>query len=390
MRTGIVNARLIDGERIRPGGLYWEDGRILPAAAEALPCDETIDAQGAYLCPGFIDIHTHGGGGADFLDGTVEAFCTAARMHARHGTTTLIPTATSGSLPEMRAMTAAFEEALRENREGSDMPGLHLEGPYFSPAQAGAQDPRFLRNPEPEEYLPILDSTDRILRWSAAPELPGALAFGRELSRRGILAAIGHSDADYDQVRAAMDAGYRHVTHLYSCMSTVHRKNAYRRAGVVESAYLLNGLTVEIIADGCHLPGPLLEFTRRFIGPARTALVTDSMRGAGMPDGESVLGSRENGIPVILEEGVAKLPDRSAFAGSTATADRLVRVMTGPGGASLPEAVRMLTATPAAIMGLTDRGTLTPGLRADLVVLDDQLNVLRTVINGKTVWKKGN
>ena len=390
MRTAIVNARLVDGDLIRPGGLCYENGRILAVCSqEDVPCDETVDAQGAYLAPGFIDIHTHGGGDADFMDGTAQAFLTAARMHARHGTTTLVPTATSGSAKEMRRMTAALEEALRMNGEGADMPGLHLEGPYFSPAQAGAQDPRFLRLPKPEEYLPILDSTDKILRWSAAPELPGALDFGRELTKRGILAAIGHSDAEYDEVRAAVDAGYRHVTHLYSCMSTVHRKHAYRYAGVVESAYLIGSLTVEIIADGCHLPAPLLQFVRRFIGPQRTALITDSMRGAGMPDGPSILGSRENGLPVVLEEGVAKLPDRSAFAGSIATCDRLLRVMTSLGEASLPEAVRMLTATPAAIMGFSDRGALKEGLRADLVLFDEEVQVLRTVVGGKTVFRKG-
>ena len=389
MRTGIVNARLIDGDQLRDGSLYYEDGRIIAVTGDDLPCGERIDAKGAYLSPGFIDIHTHGGGGADFLDGTAEAYCTAARLHAQHGTTTLVPTATSDSLEGIRTMAAAYEEAVKVNREGADMPGLHLEGPYFSQTQAGAQDPRYLRAPKPEEYMHILDATDRILRWSAAPELPGALEFGKELTRRGILAAIGHSDADYDQVRAAVDAGYRHVTHLYSCMSTVHRKNAYRYAGIVESAYLMDGLTVEIIADGCHLPGPLLELVRRFIGPTRTALITDSMRGAGMPDGKSILGSRKNGLPVVLEDGVAKLPDRSAFAGSTATADRLLRVMTGMGGASLTEAVRMLTATPANIMGFADRGVLAPGLRADLVLLDGSLNVIRTVVGGSTVWKRG-
>ena len=389
MRTGIENVRIVHPDGIRKGHVYFEDGKILAVTGQRLPCDAAVDGAGAYLAPGFIDLHTHGGGDADFMDGTPEAFRAAARMHARHGTTTLIPTATSGSLAEIRAMTAAFEEALADNVGGADMPGLHLEGPYFAPAQAGAQDPRYLRAPDPAEYLPILDSTDRILRWTAAPELPGALEFGRELTRRGVLAAIGHSDADYDQVSAAVDAGYRHVTHLYSCMSTVHRKNAYRYAGVVESAYLIDALTVEIIADGCHLPGPLLQFVRRFIGPSRTALVTDSMRGAGMPDGESVLGSRKNGLPVILEDGVAKLPDRSAFAGSTATADRLLRVMTGAGGASLAEAVRMLTDTPARVMGFGDRGALAPGLRADLVMLDEALNVVRTVVGGRTVWERG-
>ena len=183
-----------------------------------------------------------------------------------------------------------------------------------------------------------------------------------------------------------MRAGYRHVTHLYSCMSTVHRKNAYRFAGVLESAYLLDDLTVEIIADGIHLPAPLLQFVYRFKGPDSIALVTDSMRGAGMPDGLSILGSRENGQQVLIEDGVAKLMDRSAFAGSVATTDRLVRNMRTLAGATLTDAVKMATATPARIMGFADRGELKAGNRADLVLFDEDIVIQRTIVGGQTVF----
>ena len=169
-------------------------------------------------------------------------------------------------------------------------------------------------------------------------------------------------------------------------MSTVHRKNAFRYAGVVEAAYLLDELTVEVIADGVHLPAPLLQFVYRFKGPDKIALVTDSMRGAGMPDGLSVLGSRKNGQQVLIEDGVAKLMDRSAFAGSVATTDRLVRNMIRLGGASLPDAVKMATETPARIMGFADRGRLEAGLRADLVFFDDEIRVSRTMVAGRTVF----
>lgn len=390
MVTKISNARIIRGDEILDGAnLYFADGVITAVSEDALPFDEEIDAQGLYLAPGFIDIHSHGGGDADFMDGTPEAFLTAAQMHAQHGTTTIVPTATSGTYEEMASMSEVFEEACRQNTSGADMPGLHLEGPYFSMAQRGAQDPKFIRSPQPEEYNQILNASDHILRWSAAPELEGALEFGKALTQRGVLAAIGHSDADYDQVKAALAAGYRHITHLYSCMSTVHRRNAYRYAGVVESAYLLNGLTVEIIADGIHLPAPLLEFVYRFIGPDRTALVTDSMRGAGMPDGLSILGSRKNGQQVLLEDGVAKLMDRSAFAGSVATTDRLVRNMIAMAGATLTDAVKMAAATPAKIMNFTDRGRLESGLRADFVLFDEQISVHRTIVGGHTVYQEG-
>ena len=389
MITKISNARIIRGDEILDGqSMYLLDGVILGISEREMAFDEEIDAQRMYLAPGFIDIHSHGGGDADFMDGTVEAFLQAARMHAQHGTTTIVPTATSGTREEMAGMSKVYEEACAQNTDGADMPGLHLEGPYFSMAQRGAQDPKFIRAPRPEEYIAILDASDHILRWSAAPELEGALEFGEELTRRGVLAAIGHSDADYDQVKAALGAGYRHVTHLYSGMSTVHRRNAYRYAGVVESAYLLKDLTVEIIADGIHLPAPLLEFVYRFIGPDRTALITDSMRGAGMPDGLSILGSRENGQEVLIEDGVAKLKDRTAFAGSVATTERLVRNMVCMAGATLTDAVKMATATPAKIMGFDDRGRLEEGLRADLVLFDDDINVRRTIIGGRTVYRE--
>lgn len=346
MNTKISGGRLIIDGEIRDGlNLYIENGKIAAITAQELPAGEVIDACGSYVSPGFVDIHSHGGGDADFMDGTSAAFLTAAEMHARHGTTTIIPTATSGTAEEMAGMEASFEEAQRSNVRGADMPGLHLEGPYFVMSQRGAQDPRYVRSPDPAEYEAILGSSSHIVRWSAAPELNGALEFGKALKERGILASIGHSDASYDEVVKAVDAGYSHVTHLYSCMSTVHRKNAFRYAGIVEAAYLMDDLTVEIIADGIHLPAPLLQFVYRFKGPDKTALVTDSMRGAGMPDGLSILGSRKTGQQVLLEDGVAKLMDRSAFAGSVATTDRLVRNMVNLAHAPLTDAVKMAAKT---------------------------------------------
>ncbi|MGI6183221.1 MAG: N-acetylglucosamine-6-phosphate deacetylase [Candidatus Fimadaptatus sp.] len=389
MNTKITGGHLIIDGEIRDGlNLYIENGKIAAITAQELPADEVIDACGSYVSPGFVDIHSHGGGDADFMDGTSAAFLTAAEMHARHGTTTIIPTATSGTAGEMAGMEASFEEARRNNVRGADMPGLHLEGPYFAMSQRGAQDPRYVRDPDPAEYEAILNSSRHIMRWSAAPELNGALEFGRALKERGILASIGHSDASYDEVVKAVEAGYSHVTHLYSCMSTVHRKNAFRYAGIVEAAYLMDDLTVEIIADGIHLPAPLLQFVYRFKGPDRTALVTDSMRGAGMPDGLSILGSRKTGQQVLLEDGVAKLMNRSAFAGSVATTDRLVRNMVNLAHAPLTDAVKMATQTPARIMKLNDRGMLREGLRADIVIFGESINVSRTIVDGRTVYEQ--
>ena len=387
MITKISGGRVILPDRIAQGlDVYVADGVITAVTDAARPFDVELDADGQYVSPGFIDIHSHGGGGADFLDGTPEAFLTAASMHARYGTTTIIPTATSGKLEETLAMEQAYEQALERNVSGADMPGLHLEGPYFAMSQAGAQDPRHIRNPEPEEYLQILDRCRHILRWSVAPELPGALELGRELKRRGILAAIGHSDAEFSEVEKAWEAGYTHVTHLYSSMSTVHRRQAYRHAGVLEAAYMIDDMTVEIIADGKHLPAELLKFVYKFKGPERTALITDSMRGAGMADGPSMLGHRTNGLAVIIEDGVAKMPDRSGFAGSVATADRLVRNMVQMAQVPLPQVIQMAAATPARIMNLRDRGAIAPGLRADIVLFDEDIRVSRTFVGGQEVF----
>ena len=386
--TVITNARIIRDGKITDGALAYENGILTELPASFDGC-EVIDANGAYLCAGFIDLHTHGGGGYDFMDGTVESFLGAAELHAQHGTTTLLPTAMSASYEETCAMFDVHARAQAINERGADMPGIHLEGPYFSPAQAGAQDPRFLKNPTPEEYMPILNSTDKLLRWSVACELDGAFELADACREKGVLCAVGHSDADLATVEEAMKHGYTHLTHFYSGMSTVHRVNAYRVCGVVEAGYLLDDLTVEIIADGCHLPKGLLQMIYRFIGPDRTCLVTDSIRGAGLPDGaESILGSLANGQTVIIEDGVAKMPDRQAFAGSVATTDRLLRTMVNIAEVPLCDAVKMLTETPAKIQKFTDRGFLEVGKRADIVLFNDDLHVVRTVVGGRTVYEE--
>lgn len=385
--TIIKNARVIRGNTVTDGSVAYENGILTEVPACADGC-EIIDANGAYLSAGFIDLHTHGGAGHDFMDGTVEAFLGAAELHAAHGTTTLLPTAASGSYEETCAMFDVLAQAQANNERGADMPGIHLEGPYFAPAQAGAQDPRYLKTPKPDEYLPILNSTDKLLRWSAACELDGAFDLADACREHGVLCSIGHSDADLATVEEAMKHGYTHLTHFYSGMSTVHRINAYRVCGVVEAGYLRNDLTVEIIADGCHLPKGLLQMIYRFIGPDRTCLITDSMRGAGLPDGaESILGSLANGQTVIIEDGVAKMPDRQAFAGSVATTDRLLRTMVNIAEVPLCDAVKMLTETPAKIQKFTDRGTLDTGKRADLVLFDEDLKVVRTIVGGRTVFE---
>lgn len=392
MKTLIKNARIVLPDTTVCGAVLVHDGIIsrVIADGEGLPAaDETIDAEGNWLAPGFIDMHTHGAGGSDFMDGTVEAYRRAAVMHAQHGTTLLFPTTLTSTNELLFESFETYRKAQAEVHEGAAFGGMHLEGPYFSPQQAGAQDPRYLRNPSPEDYLPIMERGKGLLkRWSFAPELDGSEEFAACLKSHGILASIGHTNATFEQCDAAYRSGATHLTHFYSCMSTVTRRNAYRYAGVVEYGYWQDGMTVEIIADGIHVPKSLLNLLVKLKGCDGIALVTDSMRAAGMPEGPSILGGLSDGQEVVVEDGVAKLMDRSAFAGSVATADRLVRTMLGQTDVSLPEAVRMASLVPARIMGLDHvKGSIEPGKDADLVIFGDGIKVKRTIIKGNTIYE---
>lgn len=392
MTQNIVNGKFImpDGTILTDGYLTITDDRIsyVGSGVPQQPADVTIDAEGQFVAPGFIDLHTHGAGGADLMDGDVESYLTVAQTHAAHGTTAFLPTTLTCPDDELFEAFKIFKQAKEANSNGARMLGLHLEGPYFAYSQRGAQDPKNLKNPTPEHYNRIFEATDDILRWSVAPELPGAMELGNILRDRGIIASVGHTDAITDQVIESHDNGYTLMTHFYSAMSGVTRRNAFRYGGAVEAGYLLDEMDVEIIADGIHLPKELLKLIYKIKGPEHIALITDSMRAAGMPDGEYKLGSLKEGQTVIVEDGVAKLMDRTAFAGSVATADRLVRTMIRIAEVPLTDAVKMITATPARILGLQHiYGSLATGNMADIVIFDENINIRRTIIGGKTVYQ---
>jgi N-acetylglucosamine-6-phosphate deacetylase len=392
-RYRILNGQVILPDRIIPNGcVLVEGGRIagIESGDAEFSGATDIDAAGLYISPGFIDIHVHGGGGYDFMDGTEKAFLGIARIHALHGTTSMLPTTLTAEKQDLMETLAVFERVKGMAHDGANFMGMHLEGPYFSMQQRGAQDPRFIRDPDPEEYLEILAHSPSVRRWSAAPERKGAIEFGRELVRRGILPSMAHTDAIYEEALEAYVNGYTLLTHFYSAMSGVTRRNAFRYAGVVEAGYLHDGLDVEIIADGVHLPPPLLQLICKIKGPDRTALITDAMRGACMPEGESHLGTARHPFPVIVEDGVAKLPDRSAFAGSVATADRLVRTMLSSTDLKLEEVIRMISSTPARIMKVDDRtGSLKKGLDADIVLFDAGIGIRMTMVRGRIVHRTG-
>ena len=364
-------------------GVIESIGKGTPDRKQLNSCT-TVDCGGQYLSPGFIDIHCHGGGGADFMDGHMEDILTAARAHLIHGTTGICPTTLTCSDEELFTFFESFRQAREVTEQMPHLLGIHLEGPYFSPAQAGAQPPKYLVHPRPEHYHEILRrGQGNIVRWSAAPELPGALELGDELAGKGIKVSMGHSDAGFEDIVNAMEHGYSQITHFYSAMSTITRKRGRRVLGLIECGYLFGRRKVEIIADGIHLPPELLKLILKCKNHDDICLVTDSMRGAGMPDGPSLLGSKKNGVPVIIEDGIANMPDFSSFAGSVATTDRLVRVMVQKAGLPVWEAVKMASLNPASFLGIQETyGSIQPGKSADLLIFDDDIRISSVYVSG--------
>lgn len=382
----ILKDRVIYGYVLIADGLIAEVGYGAPKVVDSSA--QQIDGKGLYLSPGFFELHTHGAGGADFMDESPESMITASKTHLEHGTTSILPTTVAASPEEMLRCIDNFKTAKKNMKDGPNLIGLHMEGPYFNASQKGAIDEAYIRNPDPVEYKKMVEYADgAIVRWSVAPELPGAMEMGDYLIKHNILPSVGHSNAEYSHVAEAFKHGYTHVTHLYSGMSTIVRRGGFRFLGVIESAYALEDLTVEIIADGCHMPIELLRTVYRIKGPDKTCLVCDSMSCAGTNEKESVLGSKDSGRKVIIEDGVAKLPDRSAFAGSIATDDRLIRVMHYDVGVPLYDCVKMMSLTPAKIMGLdSKKGSIEAGKDADLVLFDDNINVKQVLVGGNTVY----
>lgn len=321
------------------------------------------------------------------MDGTTENILTAARAHLSHGTTGICPTTLTSSDEELFCFFDHFEEAKKVTEQMPHLLGIHLEGPYFSSKQAGAQPPQYLAAPQKEHYLKILDRANgNVVKWSVAPELPGAMELGDELASRGITALMGHSDAKLDIAQEAMKHGYSQLTHFYSAMSSIVREQGHRKLGLIEAGYLYEQLDVEIIADGIHLPPELLKLIVKCKNHDHICLVTDSMRGADMPDGPSLLGSLSHGVPVIIKDGIANMPDFNCFAGSVATTDRLVRVMVQQAELPIWDAVKMASLNPARFIHMEKSyGSIEPGKCADLLIFDDNIQISSVYVSGVKV-----
>ena len=383
MKTLIKNANIVTvGGVLKSQSLVFEDG-IITAVVGTSDAERIIDAEGAWLLPGFVDMHCHGGGGYEFMDADEAGIEAIADFHLSHGTTTLIATTLAASDEETAAATACLD-AYIASHPASPIAGIHLEGPHFNISQCGAQNPEYIRPLVSGELTEIKTKYQSVMRVSAAPEIEGGMALGDEARSLGIVASCGHTDADFSEIEEAMKHGYSLMTHLYSGMKGVTRKNSFRIAGAVEAGLYFDDMQVEIIADGCHLPPELLRFIYKIKGAERISLITDAIRAAGMPDGaKTKIGSMAAGLDVIVENGVAKLPDRQSFAGSTATTDRLFKNMMMATGGDIVAVSRMASTTPASLMGLSDRGEIAPGKRADLLLMDSDYNVKKVILNGE-------
>lgn len=385
--TKIINGRILTPEGWQNSGcVVFSNGQIVgvePYNAEI--ADATvIDARGKCVVPGFIDTHVHGGGGHDFREATPEAFNAIAKAHASHGTTAMYATLAAASRQNIDRAIRCCERFDVHTELGASILGLHLEGNYLNPTMSGAQPSQYITLPDAEEYRSLLESTRCIKRWSAAPELPGALEFARYATSHGVVVSAAHTAANYAQMLEAFDAGFTHATHFYNAMTSVHKQREFKHEGTVEAVYLIDGMTVEVIADGIHVPSAILRLVHKIKGTERTALVTDSMAAGACEDPPSLFDSAE-----IIEDGVCKLADRSALAGSIATTDRLVRTMVSQAGVTLAEAVTMATLTPARIMGIDNRkGSIQSGKDADIVIMDSQAHIDTVIVHGRTVFSE--
>jgi len=385
---------LVNGRVILPW--YWqvvtgqavvvEGQKILGiAGVDSLGTEvERIDVGGRYITPGLIDIHTHGALGHTFNEPTPEAFAVITEEQAKHGVTSLLATTATAPIPDLVKCFEFTRRWMSEPHQGAQVLGVHSEGPYFSMAQKGAQDPQNIHTPDDGTPDILLEHRDVLKIMTYAPELPGALALTARLVELGIVPAAGHSSARDKDVEKAMKAGLRHVVHVWNGQSTTIREGPYRRPGVAEAALAFDGLTVEMIADNKHVPSTLMKLTYKCVGPDRLCIISDATSGAGLPEGAHF---RMGGMEYEVHDGVGMMLDRSHFAGSTTLVNQMIPILVDVVGVPLVEAVRMATLTPARVIGVDDRkGSLEAGKDADIAIFNDDFTAWRTMIGGRWAY----
>jgi N-acetylglucosamine-6-phosphate deacetylase len=380
----LVNGRIVLPDRVVTGrALLVADGKIVAVAAlDDLAVDVArVDVGGRLITPGLLDIHTHGALGHTFNEPTAEAFGAITAENLRRGITSLLATTATAPIDDLVACLDFARGWMNTSWPGSQVLGVHLEGPYFHPAQAGAQDPAALRTPDDGSVDRLLEHADVVRMMSYAPELPGGLALTGRLAKLGIVPAAGHSMARDTDVEAAMQAGLRHIIHVWSAQSTTVRVGPWRKPGLLEASLAFDGLSVEMIADHKHLPRTLMRLAYKAVGPQRLCIVSDATSGAGLPEGSRF---RMGALEYVVEDGVGMMLDRSAFGGSATLLNQMLPVLLDVVGLPLAEAVRMATLNPARVIGVDDRkGSLEPGKDADIAIFNADFTAWRVLAAGR-------
>ncbi len=397
--TAILAERLLyDAVVVCRGGKIASVGQ-----SSAIPADcQVIELDGGYLSPGFVDLHVHGGDGADFMDGDEQAVRTAAAAHLRGGTTTLFPTSTTGSSQQIHRMIDACVQVAQESTQlltGSPippgtgllphLPGIHLYGPFFAEGKVGCHDRHQRRDPMADEFREYFNR-EFVSIATCAAELPGAAAFYHMAAEKRCLITCGHSNSSWTEMQAAFDAGMRHVDHFWCAMSSVPslrtRFQVPMQASMAEFVLMNQDMSTEVIADGWHLAPELLEFAYRMKGSERLCLVTDANRAYGMPPGDYVFGHRDSGCWIYSDGNVGWTPDRASLASSVQGMRHMVAHFARSTSASLPDVIRMASLTPAERVGIGHlTGSLAPGKRADVLILDEDLNIQQIYVHGQRV-----
>jgi N-acetylglucosamine-6-phosphate deacetylase len=385
-RFALTNGRVILPDAVADGRAVLVDGGRIAAvmSRSEIPAGVTqIDAGGRYIAPGLVDIHTHGALGHSFNEPDAEAFAVVTREQATRGVTSLLATIATAPIDDIVRCCEVARGAMARPC-GSQILGVHLEGPYFSAAQCGAQNPAHMRTPDNgsvDRYLEHYDIT-RIV--SFAPELPGAIPFTKRLVKLGIVPAAGHSSAKDDDVLAAMKAGLRHTIHIWSSQSTTIREGPWRKPGLLEATLTFDTLTGEMISDNRHLPPTLMKLAYKCLGPDRLCAISDSTSGAGLPEGTQFgLGD----MIFEVHDGVGMTLDRTSFAGSTTLLNQMIAILMHKVDMPLFEAVRMASLTPSRVIGVDGRkGSLAAGKDADITVFEDDFTVWRTMVSGEWVY----
>lgn len=377
MLTQIINGHILTPQGwMKDGSVLISDGKILEITNSDLAVigATVVDARGMYIVPGFVAMHVHGGGGSDFTEATPEAFRTAAKAHLAHGATTIFPTLSSSSFETLGQAVSVCQELMKE--PGTTIMGLHIEGPYLNPKMAGELFANQTKAIDAAEYQALIEKANGcIKRWDISPELEGGHDFARYMRSKGVMVALTHTEAEYDEIKAAYEAGFTHAAHFYNAMPGFHKRREYKYEGTVESVYLMDGMSVEVIADGRHLPSTILRLVYKLKGVERTCLVSDALAYAAC-------NNPQVDPKYVIEDGVCKLADHSSLAGSLATMDKLVQTMV-KAGVPFADAIRMASETPAKLIGVDDRkGTLQKGKDADILIFDRNLNL-------RAVWSMG-